>query len=104
MATVAPLQSGLQISFEPIPPCPASQAPERASLSKASADIIDRWNGRAEQLISGLTEPPERESTPIVISPLAYLKTCLAILWSALRHPLQTTEIDMTTGHVVRRY
>ncbi len=33
-------------------------------------------------------------------SPLRYLRTMLAIAWSALAHPFSSTVIDLTTGHV----
>lgn len=38
---------------------------------------------------------------PVHISPFAFLRTMLAIAWSALRHPFTTTVIDLTTGQVV---
>lgn len=39
--------------------------------------------------------------TSIYISPLAFLRTMCAIAWSAFRHPLTTTVIDLSTGKVI---
>jgi hypothetical protein len=38
---------------------------------------------------------------PITISPWAFLRSMIAIAWSAFRHPWRTTEIDLTTGRMV---
>ncbi len=37
----------------------------------------------------------------VYISPGAYLRSMLAIAWSAFRHPFSTTTIDLTTGEVL---
>ncbi|HMC65526.1 MAG TPA: hypothetical protein VKI65_11365 [Gemmataceae bacterium] len=37
----------------------------------------------------------------IYISPLAFLRSMLAIAWSAFRHPFSTTVIDLATGEVI---
>ena len=34
----------------------------------------------------------------IRISPLAFLRAMWTILWNALRHPLTTTVVDLSTG------
>jgi hypothetical protein len=53
----------------------------------------------AEPELPGEPEP----LTPVFISPLALLRSMLAILWSALRHPFSTTTIDLATGKVIAR-
>ena len=40
----------------------------------------------------------------IIVRPSAFLRSMAAIAWSAFRHPLLTTEIDLTTGAIVRHY
>ena len=37
----------------------------------------------------------------VYISPAAFLRSVLVILWSCFRHPLTTTVVDLTTGKVV---
>jgi hypothetical protein len=37
----------------------------------------------------------------VKITPLAYLRSMWLILWSAFRHPLTTTVIDLETGRIV---
>jgi len=37
------------------------------------------------------------------ISPLAYLRAMCNMFWSAIRHPLSSTTIDLTTGRVLYR-
>ncbi len=38
----------------------------------------------------------------IYISPWAFLRTMAAIAWSCFRHPLTTTEIDISTGRILK--
>src|SRR5437660_2628523 len=40
----------------------------------------------------------------LYISPLAFLRSMGAILWTSFRHPFKTTEVDLSTGQVVRHY
>lgn len=40
----------------------------------------------------------------IYISPSAFVHTMATLLWNALRHPFKTTEINLSTGKVIRRY
>jgi hypothetical protein len=47
---------------------------------------------------------PAVDLQEIRIPPLAFLRSMAVILWSALRHPFQTTEVDLSTGKVIRRY
>jgi hypothetical protein len=44
-------------------------------------------------------EEPEEEV--VYISPRAFVKSMLAIAWSAFRHPLSPTTIDLSTGKYV---
>lgn len=37
------------------------------------------------------------------ISPLAYLRSMWSLFWSAIRHPLSNTTIDLSTGRVLYR-
>ncbi len=37
------------------------------------------------------------------VSPAAYLRAVWSLLWSAIRHPLSDTTIDLCTGRVLRR-
>ena len=39
----------------------------------------------------------------IQITSLAYLRAMGNLFWSAIRHPLSDTTIDLSTGHVLRR-
>lgn len=43
--------------------------------------------------------PPEPER--IVIRPLAYLRSVLALAWGAFRYPGRTTYVDLLTGAAV---
>ncbi len=54
------------------------------------------WNLR-------LPEDLEHVVWTIRIPPLAYLRACFNLFWSALRHPLSETTIDLSTGHVLYR-
>src|SRR5437016_2817384 len=42
------------------------------------------------------------DETIVYISPLAYLRSVIAILWTSLRHPFMTSAVDLTTGKIVR--
>jgi hypothetical protein len=49
--------------------------------------------------------PAGAEESPMIsevfyYSPLQFLRTMLAIAWSAFAHPLSSTVIDLETGHV----
>jgi hypothetical protein len=37
----------------------------------------------------------------VYIKPMTYLRTMLAIAWSAFRYPFSTTTIDLSTGKVI---
>lgn len=49
-------------------------------------------------------EASRQDSDLVRIPPLAFLRSMVTIFWSALRHPFQITEVDLSTGKVVRRY
>jgi hypothetical protein len=40
----------------------------------------------------------------VQISPVAFLRSMMAIFWGAFRHPFRTDEVDLSTGQVVRHY
>jgi hypothetical protein len=42
-----------------------------------------------------------RQEERLVIKPVAFLQSMWAILWRALRHPLHTTVVDLSTGEAV---
>jgi hypothetical protein len=46
------------------------------------------------------------DDEPIVIKigAVAFLRTMWSILWTAFRHPMTTSYIDVTTGEVVEPY
>lgn len=44
------------------------------------------------------------EPVMVRISPFAFLRTMANALWTTLRYPTRTTEIDLTTGRVLRNY
>lgn len=50
--------------------------------------------------------PSESSEEPIIIhvSAFAYLRTMWSLLWTAFRHPLTTTYIDVVTGEVLYGY
>lgn len=52
-----------------------------------------------------MSSKPDDGSEPevIYIPPLAFLRTVLALAWSAFRYPFSTTYIDATTGKVICR-
>ena len=52
-----------------------------------------------------LTLPPELEEIvwTIRLSPFAYLRAMANLFWSAIRHPLSETTIDLSTGRVLYR-
>jgi len=43
-------------------------------------------------------------SVGVQISPLAFLRSMAVLLWTAFRYPFRTTEVDLSTGRVVRQY
>ncbi len=45
--------------------------------------------------------PSDGTADVIRISPLAFLRSMFALLWTAFRHPLSTTYIDVTTGDIL---
>lgn len=45
----------------------------------------------------------EDTENPFIIPPLAYLRAMVMIAWSAFRHPMSTTTIDLATGQVIQR-
>jgi hypothetical protein len=53
----------------------------------------------------GLTTPPDLERLfwSVRISPRAYLRAMWNLFWSAVRHPLSDTTIDLSTGRVLYR-
>lgn len=53
----------------------------------------------------GLELPPNLEEIvwTVRISPLAYLRAMWNLFWSAIRHPLSETTIDLSTGRVLYR-
>ena len=48
----------------------------------------------------------QEEVTPQVIKVrfFPYLKTMVNLVWSAVRYPTKTTEIDLNTGNIIKRY
>ena len=73
-----------------------------------SAREMDQIRARVEEMIpawllleSERIEKSQEEELPVYIRPGAFLRSMLAIAWSAFRHPWKTTEIDLTTGQVV---
>ena len=48
--------------------------------------------------------PPTSPVPPVVIRVgfVAYLRTMWSLLWTAFRHPMSTTYIDVKTGKVLR--
>ena len=50
--------------------------------------------------------PSDPSDEPVVtrIGLVAYLLAMWNLLWSAIRHPTKTTEIDLMTGQIVRHF
>jgi hypothetical protein len=77
------------------------------------ARLTTRANRVARFLRTMTTMWPEYElTTPddiagfvwtVRIPPLAYLRSMLSLFWSAIRHPLSETTIDLSTGRVLYR-
>jgi hypothetical protein len=68
---------------------------EKESMSRAK---------ESESVGNGYLSVPlskDASETVLYISPRAYLKSMLAIAWSAFRYPFSTTMIDLSTGNVV---
>jgi hypothetical protein len=64
------------------------------SPKSAGSDVVAE---RPAETIVHFTEEPVRLRIP----PIAFLRSMAVILWNALRHPCQTTEVDLSTGRVL---
>jgi hypothetical protein len=71
-------------------------------------DWYKREAARMREFIEKHSPPvPEQEATAPVtvrIPPRAFLRSMATIFWTAIRHPFRTTEVDLSTGRVVRQY
>ena len=57
---------------------------------------------RPEQAVSNSISTAEPNGADTVyVTPVAFLKSVLAIGWSCFRHPFSTTTIDLATGSVI---
>ena len=56
--------------------------------------------------LSPRPERSEESDEPIIVhvSAFAFLRTMWSLLWTAFRHPLTTTHIDVATGKVLDTY
>lgn len=102
-ADAAALSSAGRWSFGPV-----------ARLRRAFAAGLDESAERARDLIRYLAiSAPELDLTvpdhlarnvwTVRIPPLAYLRAMWSLWWSAIRHPLSETTIDLSTGRVLYR-
>ena len=69
---------------------------EAYSVRRPEERIED--NGKHE---SGF--PDDVDAFRVRIPSSGYLKTCWLLLWNTIRHPFQTTAIDLMTGRVIGR-
>lgn len=86
-------------------------------LRRAAREVVEEYDSLCERmrdLIRYLViaapeldlEIPEHLAGSVLtvrVTPLAYLRTMWNILWSAIRHPLSTPTIDLSTGRVMYR-
>jgi hypothetical protein len=68
----------------------------------SSSTYSDRSIMDESELAEALDEI-DAEPEAVHIPPLGFLKTCWQLLWSTIRHPFQTSFIDMSTGRVIGR-
>lgn len=47
--------------------------------------------------------PADDDAVVVRVPPLAYLRAMANLFWSAIRHPLSETTIDLSTGRVLYR-
>ncbi|HBI42764.1 MAG TPA: hypothetical protein DDY78_07890 [Planctomycetales bacterium] len=79
-------------SLQHVKPTVVDAAPARENDSAIVADLP----------AAGV--PPPDPAEVVAVRPSAFLRSMAAIAWSAFRHPRLTTEIDLTTGEIVRHY
>jgi hypothetical protein len=63
--------------------------------------------GLADAEPAGVTVPSAiapSDAAATRISPIAFLRSMATLLWSAFRYPFRTTEVDLSTGKVIRHY
>ncbi|MBI1901159.1 MAG: hypothetical protein HYS13_08625 [Planctomycetia bacterium] len=68
---------------------------ETRSMQPTDADALVGRTRTAERC--------EELEEVVRISPIAYFKSMLALAWACIRHPFETTVIDVTTGKVLER-
>jgi hypothetical protein len=79
-------------------------------VTRAESIVLDQLIELARTLLIRRPEfdlvlPADLEATvwTVRISPLAYLRAMGNLFWSAIRHPLSETTIDLSTGRVLYR-
>ena len=71
-------------------------------LSAVLEEMYQSWENSMSRPIYYSQIKPSQPQMSIQLLP--FLRTMAVLLWSALRHPFKTTEIDLSTGKVVRHY
>jgi hypothetical protein len=66
-------------------------------------DQVEQMMPACLLMVGGEGAIVQEAEQPISIPAWAYLRSMAAVAWSAFRHPLETTEIDLTTGRIVAR-